>query len=265
MKYRICKKCQKSKLLNEDNFNKRKDNRFKYICKECEENESDIVNFRYCSHCGEKLPLTNEFFFKEAKGFLSYCKKCYPLLNPIAKTRKCIECGIEYPLTIKYFRKNNGKRGIPYFSNKCNNCYRENRKLKYVDERLLARVNYRDNIKMQLFKRAKERATRDNIEFSIDIEDIIVPKFCPILGIELKVSVGKANDASPSLDKIDPKKGYVKGNIMVISRMANIMKAHASFEQLITFSKNILIYIKQVQYKSDKLLENPERKLDENN
>jgi hypothetical protein len=37
---------------------------------------------------------------------------------------------------------------------------------------------------------------------------------------------------APSLDRIDPKKGYIRGNVVVISRMANSIKADASAEQI---------------------------------
>jgi hypothetical protein len=42
-----------------------------------------------------------------------------------------------------------------------------------------------------------------------------------------------------SLDKIDPSKGYVIGNLQVISKKANAMKSNATIEELRLFVKNI--------------------------
>ena len=46
--------------------------------------------------------------------------------------------------------------------------------------------------------------------------------------------------SSATVDRIDNSKGYIKGNVMVISRLANAMKNEASFEELEIFSKNII-------------------------
>lgn len=61
--------------------------------------------------------------------------------------------------------------------------------------------------------------------------DIIVPPICPILNIELKVGNGKANDNSPTIDRIEPQKGYSKENIAIISHKANRIKNDATIEE----------------------------------
>lgn len=92
-----------------------------------------------------------------------------------------------------------------------------------------------------MWRRAKNRSTQCNIPFGIDVEDIIIPDRCPILAIPLKENKGKsgAYKDSPSLDKIVPELGYVKGNIQVISQMANQMKFNATPQELLTFAKYI--------------------------
>lgn len=70
-------------------------------------------------------------------------------------------------------------------------------------------------------------------------EDIITSSFCPILGIPLKVNTGHLGGLSdsPSIDRKDSTKGYVKGNVWVISQLANQMKSNATPEQLKTFAR----------------------------
>jgi hypothetical protein len=49
-----------------------------------------------------------------------------------------------------------------------------------------------------------------------------------------------ANDFSPSIDRIDSTKGYIKDNIQVLSFLGNRMKNSATPDQLLTFAKNII-------------------------
>lgn len=90
---------------------------------------------------------------------------------------------------------------------------------------------------------ARHRAKLRNIEFSLEKDDFTVPKYCPILGIEIQFSSGKGNGGqfnSPSLDRIDNNKGYIKGNVQVISHLANSMKSTATKEQLLKFANWVM-------------------------
>jgi hypothetical protein len=91
--------------------------------------------------------------------------------------------------------------------------------------------------------RAKKRSEKNGVEFNILKEDIDIPDVCPVFGFKFEVGKGKGpSDKSPSLDRIDPKKGYVKGNIQVISFKANKMKNDCSvddIEKLLWFMKTL--------------------------
>lgn len=103
--------------------------------------------------------------------------------------------------------------------------------------------NYRErNHEQCILSAARNRARKKGIPFNLTVEDIVIPEFCPILGIKLTRNFERhgGSFSSASLDKIDPDLGYVKGNVQVLSLLANNMKSNANKEQLIMFAKWIL-------------------------
>jgi len=86
--------------------------------------------------------------------------------------------------------------------------------------KLLSLSKYKNlhDLKQQLYRSAKKRALSKGLEFNIELRDIHIPKKCP-------------------------NKGYVKGNIAVISALANSMKANATPQELLIFAKNIKKYM----------------------
>lgn len=83
-----------------------------------------------------------------------------------------------------------------------------------------------------LLKGARKRARKNNIEFNITKNDLILPDICPVLGIPItKENLGKFNDSSPSIDRIDNTKGYIKGNVCIISMRANKLKNNGTMEE----------------------------------
>ena len=87
----------------------------------------------------------------------------------------------------------------------------------------------------------KSRAKRNGLDFNITQDDLYLPEYCPILNIKLEYNGNKkSNSYLPSVDRIDNTKGYIKGNVVVISTLANAMKNKATFTELKEFSKNIV-------------------------
>ena len=85
---------------------------------------------------------------------------------------------------------------------------------------------------MALYRSARASARRRGIEFLISPADVVIPSICPVLAIPIIPGSGKLNDNSPSIDRIDGSKGYVPGNIWVISWRANRIKSDSTLEEL---------------------------------
>ena len=98
------------------------------------------------------------------------------------------------------------------------------------------------NVAKVMVDRARRRAEKKYIEFDLDPEFValIIPLECPVFHFPLSLANGVAAYNSPSLDRKDPRKGYVRGNVQVISNKANMMKQDATDAELKQFAKWIL-------------------------
>jgi len=116
----------------------------------------------------------------------------------------------------------------------------QNDDLRREQNRVSAENWRRKNRKASMVSAAKYRAKQQGMDFNIDVSDIIIPEHCPILRIPLTFTDGKQHDGTPALDRIDNSKGYIKGNVQVISHKANRHKSDLSLEQI----ENLYNYIK---------------------
>ena len=187
--------------------------------------------------------------------------KCY-----ICKQKKLLE---------EFFKDKSHKGGYGFRCKQCNKKYKKNyhetyskrddvkerRRKKYQEnveaERLknrnrrnnnpehykeLSRKSYRKNIRSVLLTQSRQRAKRYGYEHNITVEDIIIPEYCPILGIPIFISEKQCSWNSPSLDRIDNNKGYIKNNVMVMSFRANTLKSNGTaeeFEKILEFLKRM--------------------------
>src|SRR5258708_29715579 len=86
--------------------------------------------------------------------------------------------------------------------------------LEFRKEKLRKAKKFRiEHPEQAMLFRVRSMAKWRNLEFNLTIEDIVIPKFCPVFGIQLKTGLGTHTKASPSIDRIDNSKGYVKGNV----------------------------------------------------
>lgn len=133
--------------------------------------------------------------------------------------KTCCKCKQEKPLN-----------KFPICQNTCLKCDKEKQML------LMSQHPER-----KMFYNAKRRSIKKNLEFSITIDDIkaVWTNTCPIYHIPLKNNQGKPGPDSFSLDRIDNSKGYVPGNIAIVSNKFNAQKSDLTP----TILKRMLAYI----------------------
>lgn len=120
---------------------------------------------------------------------------------------------------------------------------KENKEYLREYSKVYQRNHYKKYPEKYLYWSIKGRASKQGLPFDLTLEDLgEVPSHCPILGIPIKRNTGGLSRAqdSPSVDRIIPELGYVKGNIQIISMRANVMKNDASPEQLRRFADWVL-------------------------
>lgn len=91
----------------------------------------------------------------------------------------------------------------------------------------------RDNPERRILHQTKCKAKKEGTRFNLTLEDITIPAACPVFG----TSFDKHDKLrSTSVDRIDNSKGYIKGNVQIISGLANVMKNKATPNQLRRFA-----------------------------
>lgn len=173
---------------------------------------------------------------------------CYRCLEPVIgrgpAAKYCFDC--VQPHNLERYRENQalrrqrlgckiarGTEGLEARKrrNKRSNA-RTKKRLKKEKETIGTTLNIR---KRMLVKRAKQRARRSGMEATITVADIIWPTHCPVLGVELNYggdTVDKDKTRCASLDRWDNTRGYVPGNVYVLSFRANSLKSNATVEEM---------------------------------
>ena len=158
-------------------------------------------------------------------------------LGPIT----CRDCG--FPKAISDFRwRNDNKK----YRTICKPCETSVHHQKYMRKRATiskeARIRAEADIVGRLLKGAKDTARRKKLSFNLDRQDIIVPDICPYLGTKITNVQGEGYcGTNASIDRVDPRLGYVRGNIQIISRRANSMKNDANAAELVFFARRVLL------------------------
>lgn len=168
--------------------------------------------------------------------------------------KRCSKCKIKKSLDSFYNNKST-KDGKSHQCKECYSLYRSKNRdynRKYMEMRRktdnetlkkIKRKSWRNlDPRKRMLSHAKQRSRLKGFEFNLELEDIIIPPVCPLLLIPFEYGEKGKYSLVSTLDRIDSTKGYIKGNIWVISMKANSMKNSATREELLTFAQNIIKY-----------------------
>lgn len=188
------------------------------------------MELKVCPTCRVEKP-KSEFFKAKDKsdGVQSCCKDCHKekmklyqsklrqTQRDTPESKQCSGCKTVKPASEFSKARNQVSNLAPW----CRECMRDHR-----------RVKRDQDPRRFLLQSAKHRAKSTGVPFDLDLDDIAIPMFCPVLGIQLQIAEGYQRNASPSLDRIRPELGYVKENVVVVSWKANRIKVDATPEEL---------------------------------
>ena len=115
--------------------------------------------------------------------------------------------------------------------------YAKRSRVKNADRcRIYNQGYYLRNSEMWILTNIRTRAKVKGIPCTIIAADIKVPEVCPVLGIRLERNrLGRQagpRPNSPAVDRIRPELGYVPGNVLVVSHLANCIKQNATPAQI---------------------------------
>lgn len=171
--------------------------------------------------------------------------------------KKCTKCLAEKELS-EFYKSKGSKDGHTYNCKSCHAAYRESKREEAKVYMQNLRAEKRDEInkkkrdswqnqdfRKKLICQVRARSKTRGIEFNLELEDIPYTEICPLLGCKLIPGTKNDYEYTHSLDRIDPNKGYIKGNVWVMSKKANSMKNNATIEELIQFAENVLKFWKK--------------------
>lgn len=165
-------------------------------------------------------PITTYRFYKELqnRGIQPRGAVSRKIEVPEGSLLQCRNCGVE--LEQSEFSRHSGCT-IGYDTSRCKSCKTANTKSvnAWANKSLEAKIH----------NRTKTRAKERGIPFDLNIEDIVVPDVCPVFGMPF---IYGDHLWTASIDRVKPELGYVKGNIIIISNKANMMKSTATCEEV---------------------------------
>lgn len=97
-----------------------------------------------------------------------------------------------------------------------------------------------DNYERVLLDTVRRRAEREGRVFELELSDIVIPEYCPVLGLKIIPRASLKSGQSASVDRVDTRKDYTKDNVQIISLRANRLKNNATLAEV----EKIYLYMK---------------------
>ena len=159
------------------------------------------------------------------------------------KVKRCTSCLVDiiYPDNINPHNYRNSN----YICRTCANKKDYQKELRRREKKIIGDNQHIKDILAGVRKSAKKR----KLTFKLKVEDMkpLITKRCPILNIKYELNKkdlswgskkGQNNWAnSISVDRIDNTKGYIPGNIILVSALANAIKNQATPDQILNVGK----------------------------
>lgn len=161
-------------------------------------------------------PITTYSFYKalEVRGIQQRGRISRREVVPPNTLLRCGHCG-HVKQACEFSEHPDSQNGFD--QTRCKVCKRSQRKWENIP------------IEKRIHQRVKQRAAEKGIPFDLDVTDIALPDKCPVLG---RPFIYGDHNWTYSIDRKNPLKGYMKGNIAVISNRANMMKSTATTEEV---------------------------------
>ena len=165
---------------------------------------------KICSICGLEKLLTDFYFRKDKNDYRHDCKECGK-----KRDKRKRENPEYYEIRKEYDRR--------YYHTHKKECH---------ERTSIRRRKFREtHPERYIWMHIRNKCRKKNIPFNFEVSDIIIPKYCPILGIELKMGNLANQDNAASVDRAIPALGYVKGNVSIMSKRANTIKNDGTAEE----------------------------------
>lgn len=207
-------------------------------------------NYRTCSICGNEYPLTREYFKRNTlhsvERFHHKCRSCETEEYVKSEWRDgnllCHKCGLFKPEDC--FSKN-GKSCEARNNRKrvCKKC--ASKRQREIDLGLQSDEKLKKCLRFR-FLGARGRAIRNNIPFNLELNDVInlweaQDGLCALSGLPMTFELRRGRiPTNVSIDKIDSRLGYVRGNVQLVCMACNQIKSDLTDIEMYNFCKNIV-------------------------